>query len=323
LAVAIRREVRNKGGVRSAQAPLASVFLPLVPAAARAALAPEDDGAALAALEESLGALWDKARAGWPDLALARDGFLRHVAERLGGEGEPKRRLEGLHAADLYLAYGCAVGDAAALAAFERHFMPQVTAYLGRKDALAGLGDDLKQQLRARLLVADGVLVPRIGQYSGRGPLGAWLRVAAARLAINMREAERPTVPMDDEAPAALRTAIEDPELAYLRVHYGHALREAIREALAALEPRQATVLRLFFFESMTHEAIGAVLQASERTARRWVSEARARILDLVRQRLADRLSVPEGQLDTIIRLAREDLGASIVQVLKDPRGEP
>ncbi len=263
-----------------------------------------------------LAAVVDRARAAWPDLVLPTDGFAAHVAGLLGKDAD----AASLHAGDLYVAYGCSVGDTAALAIFEQHFMPKVTAYLQRGDALARFGDDLKQQLRARLLLADGPVLPRIASYTGRGPMGAWLRVTAARLAINMRASERPTVPFDEDAPAGY-PAREDPELAYLRTQYGAVLREATRDALAALEPRDATILRLFFLESMTQVAIGRLLRMSERTVRRSVLDARERILSFTRKRLSERLALPETQLDTILRLARDELRPSIVEVLGKPKG--
>lgn len=290
---------------------LALLFLPHVADPARSALGPVE------ALEARLADLWQRARTAWPEVDLPPAGFMKHLAERLTGPGEPARTLEAVHAGDLYLAYGCALGDPGALGAFERRFIPQVAAYLGRRDALAGFTDELKQQLRARLLVAEQGLLPRISAYSGRGPLGAWLRVAAARLAINMQVAERPTVELHDEDPV-LRTVADDPELAHLRARYAPALRDAIRDALAALEPREATVLRLFFLESMTHAAIGGVLRMSERSVRRSVAEARARILELTRKRLSETLAIPEPELDTIIRLARDELAPSIVMILKE-----
>lgn len=294
--------------------PLADAFLAEAAGPLRATLGSPE------ALEAALEDLCARARQAWPDLALPADGFVRHVAGRLPAQGDPLRALEGILAGDLYLAYGCTIGDPAALAAFERHLMPQVTGYLRRRDALPGFADELKQQLRARLLVADGALLPRIAGYGGRGPLGGWLRVAAARLAINLREAApRDELPLRETDVPAVRTASEDPELAYLRTHYGAILREATAAALGALDAREAAVMRLFFLQSMTTEAIGATLRISKRTVRRCVAQARERILDETRRLLRARLDVTRTQLDSIIRLAAEDLDPSIVKFLRGP----
>ena len=62
----------------------------------------------------ALQAFWQRARAAWPDLDLPRDGFLAHVAQVLPADRDARATLETLHAGDLYLAYGCAIGDAGA-----------------------------------------------------------------------------------------------------------------------------------------------------------------------------------------------------------------
>lgn len=282
---------------------------------------PEDRARSLrggAPLEPRLEALCARAAAAWPEVSLAPEGFVRHLAARIPADGDPSRFLDEVHAGDLYLAYGCSLGDPAALAAFERQLLPPLTGYLRRRGALPASVDDFKQQLRARLLVAESPAPPRIAGYSGRGPLAKWLRVAAARLAINLRAAPQPredTLP--DEMPA-LDPADADPELAYFRVHYGALVREAIGTALAGLLPRHAAVLRLHFLRGMTMEAIAGALDLSERTVRRAVTEARARILEETRRLLRARLQVTATQLDSIIRVATADLDPSIVRFLTD-----
>ena len=63
----------------------------------------------------------DRARAAWPELELDEAGFAAHVARHLeGGDAA------ALHAGDLWLAYGCSVGDADAVAAFDREVLSQV-----------------------------------------------------------------------------------------------------------------------------------------------------------------------------------------------------
>ena len=70
------------------------------------------------------------------------------------------------------------IGEDLALAHFERLFLPAVDGYVGRLGLADAVVDDVRQELRIRLLVGED---PRIGQYSGRGPLAAWVRMAAIR----------------------------------------------------------------------------------------------------------------------------------------------
>jgi RNA polymerase sigma-70 factor (ECF subfamily) len=271
------------------------------------------------ATDDRLQEIWQAARAARPQIDVPAADFARYVVERLPSGADALAAVADIHTADLYLACACSRGDPAGLAVFEREFIAQVSTYLRRDDAVPGFADEVKQKLRATLLVRDGEQAPRIVQYSGLGPLNAWLRVAATRAAVDLRRARNPGDATALGMPETLRTAAPDAELSYLKNHYGPELRDAMAAALAALDARDATVLRLFFTEGMTERAIGAMYQVSERSARRWVANARQWILAETRKRLMDRLDVTVNQLDSIIRLVQDDLGPSIVELLKRP----
>ena len=49
----------------------------------------------------------------------------------------------------------------------------------------------MRQRLRERLFVGSDGEPARLASYSGRGPLGTWVRIAAIRLALNLRRSER------------------------------------------------------------------------------------------------------------------------------------
>jgi hypothetical protein len=95
------------------------------------------------------------------------------------------RAATSAHLGDVVLAFGCSRGDAAALRILERDsFHPGHESLLPprhRADA-----PEVLQLLRHRLLVPDEDGRVRIGEYSGRGALRAWLRVAAVRVALNL-----------------------------------------------------------------------------------------------------------------------------------------
>ncbi len=268
-----------------------------------------------AALEPSLRRIWDEARAAWPGVSLPHARFVTYLTERIPEGADQGKAIVETHAADLYLACACTTGDPAALLAFERRYLPQVEAHLRRQNLLPDFTDEVKQMLRSRLLVAEEGAAPRIAGYSGRGPLAAWLRVAAVRAAIDLR---RTQAGVGERAAAETLevSASVDPELALLRARYGEAVREAIAAALRALEPREATVLRLFFLQGVTTEAIGALYRTSKRTARRWIADARTKILDETRRRLAERYDASTTQLDSLIRVVHADLEPSIVKLL-------
>src|SRR5262249_5867662 len=76
-------------------------------------------------LERRLHEVLDACRAVWPGLGVPDDAFVRHLAENLPAEGDLDSCLSRLHCPDLYLACGCAVSDAAALATFDGKILSQ------------------------------------------------------------------------------------------------------------------------------------------------------------------------------------------------------
>ena len=137
-------------------------------------------------LEQILGALVEQGRAAWPELALPAPLFVRHLARHAGRGGSPSS-LRELCVEDLYLACACAHGAPGAAVAFERHQLARVSGFLSRMAAAPDLVDEVKQELRIKLLVPAPGAAPKIAEYSGRGALASWLRVVALRTAIDLR----------------------------------------------------------------------------------------------------------------------------------------
>src|SRR5688572_33291625 len=90
---------------------------------------------------------------------------------------------------DVALAQACAAGDPAALATFEQRCLgAPLDRVLMRLGATSAEIDEVKQQLRLKLLVAEPDRKPRITEYSGRGALEAWVRVVAVRAFLDLRQ---------------------------------------------------------------------------------------------------------------------------------------
>lgn len=63
----------------------------------------------------------------------------------------------------------------------ERELLPAVERFLARRERDPALVDEVKQRVRAWVLVAPAGGLPRIAEYRGQGSLAAWLRVVAIR----------------------------------------------------------------------------------------------------------------------------------------------
>jgi RNA polymerase sigma-70 factor (ECF subfamily) len=157
--------------------------------------------------------------------------------------------------------------------------------------------------------------VPKLAQYAGRAPLGAWLRVVAARLASRAAADEREQ-PADDRVLEQLAAAGAGPELAYIKAAYRPALARAFVDALAALSLHERLLLRQQTIDGLGIDAIGRLHRVHRATAARWVARARDKLLAGTRGRLGEALGLPAGELDEVIGLVRSQLEVSLRRLL-------
>jgi RNA polymerase sigma-70 factor, ECF subfamily len=257
----------------------------------------------------------DRARAAWPELDLDEAGFGAHVERCLADGGD----VSALHAGDLWLAYGCSIGDDRAVAAFDREVLSQVGLLLGRMQPTPMLVDEVRQALREKLLVAQPGARPRIADYAGRGPLQAWVRVAAVRTALDLLRAGGARTGGDVE-PDDLATDATSPELDYLRERYAPQFKAAFQEALRALDSEQRNVLRLHVVEGLNIDEIGALFKVHRSTVARWIAGARQEVLAGARQRLRAELGLSAGEFDSLAGVVRSQLDLSVANILVKSR---
>ncbi len=113
----------------------------------------------------------------------------------------------------------------------------------------------MRQVLRERFFVWVDGAAPRIAQYTGRGALGPWVKVAAVRVALRLAERQ------ESLAPGLESRLGPDPELDYLRVRYRAAFSNALSEALGALGVEERNLLRLHFVEGLTIDGLAPLFR--------------------------------------------------------------
>lgn len=275
---------------------------------------PDSDAALAGALRDAIGA----AREQWPALDLDEEEFVIYLAQRVGAVDATG--LRGLHASDLYLCCGCALGDPRSLRSFEERLVPEAAAALARAGITTELRDEVLQQLRMRLFVPDSEGRARILDYSGRGALVSWLRVAVVRIALNLRESQRRYVQVepDDELFEALPAA-PDPEFLFLKSAYREPCRAALKEAVAALPELERTLLYLQFIDGLGIDQIGALYQVSRATAARWLVHARGSLLRETQRRLAAQLKISPEEATRLIREVQSQLLSTLSGLLGPP----
>jgi RNA polymerase sigma-70 factor (ECF subfamily) len=233
-----------------------------------------------------------------PGVAFPLEAYREHLRQvQLNGDGQP---LPTAHASDLYLAGACARGDATALRLLEQGYLLPVRGVVGRYNGSSDFVDEVLQQLREKLLLPPE---PRIARYGGKGPLGAWIRVAAGRMAIDLLRTAEPGG-ANAPRPEALADADLGPEVQILREVYREAFQEALKGALAALSPKDRNLLRRHLVDHMTLEEIAGPYGVHPATVARRLHALREEIAESVRSSLAAQ-HLQQGGVSSLASLAQ------------------
>jgi RNA polymerase sigma-70 factor, ECF subfamily len=245
----------------------------------------------------------------WPGVNLDKSVFAERMRELQVDPEALARRPE-----DLYLATACVRKDPTALALFERTFLASVTRQLGRVALGPAEQDELLQRLRVLLLVGPS---PKLLQYRGSGPLGAWVRVCALRLAIEMDAAAGSVRRSDDQALDRLMVGTPGGEVLLDAEHHRESFRVALQEALAALNTKEKTLLRLHFLEGMNIDALASVFHVHRATVARWLVAIRTGVLKTVRKRLSIDLGATPSEAKSLVRLLGSEVELSVHRLLE------
>ena len=264
-----------------------------------------------------------EARVGVPGVELPFERFAGHLATVAGDEP-----LSTTYAAELYLACACAAGDPVAIGLLEQRYLLPVRGAIGRYHASPDFVDEVLQELRGKLLLPP---TPRIARYAGRGPLGAWIRVAASRVAIDLLRTQEPEAAAHNR-PEALADADLGPEVQILREVYREAFQESLKGALQALSPKDRNLLRRHLCDHMTLEEIAGPYGVHPATVARRLAALREDIAESVRTALAARHQEQGGSstLDSLARAIRSEVYVSLSPLLAStvierplPGGDP
>lgn len=264
----------------------------------------------------------DEARAEFPSVHLDEDALLRAIVVRAA---DPASSGE-LHVKDLWLAHACALPEAsrAALEAFETRYGSLFEASLRRFRFDASTAEEIAQAVRERLFVAHDGRPPKLHEYSGKGPLSAWLRAVIVRAALDfVRKKGDPAAPgrrteNAEEALAQVAGGLGDPELEHLLARYREPFKEAFQTALRALPERELRVLRFAVVDGLNIDAIGQIHGVHRATVARWIAAAREALVLGTRKNLAARFPLTSAEFDSITRLCRSQVDVSLVRLLGD-----
>ena len=279
-------------------------FLAALPkeSAARLAKGPE--------LEAWLADVIARARAGAAKVKLAPERFAEFLGGKLKGP-DPRAEAEQLRLPELYLAAAALAQDPEAIRELDALIRLWVEREV-QKVRAPSLLDDALNEVRALVLVGQGT-PPAIGQYGGRGELGAWIRVVAVREVLRLHKKGTPE--REHGSPGeleALASSADDPELGFLRGHYRDAFRTAFRAAVASLEPRDRNLLRQSFLDGLSIDELAELYHVHRATAARWLVKAREALAEATRARIREQIRVGSGELESILALVGSKLEISM-----------
>jgi RNA polymerase sigma-70 factor, ECF subfamily len=245
----------------------------------------------------------------WPLVKLGFDVFFGHCSRVLepSDVGAPLRE-----AADLYLCCACAQAQPEALRLFESEGSGVAKAAIARIDRSADFVQDTLQEVWDRLLLGAEA---KVRLYSGRGPLKAWVRVAATRVALDRHRARNRFAVRHIELTDRLAAPCGSPEAALLKARFGHAFQQALRDAVSGLSRQERNVLRMHVAGQCSIDEIGRAYNVHRATAARWLDRTRTRIYDEVRQELCvKRANLTVSEFKSLATMMGNELELSLTR---------
>lgn len=277
------------------------------------------DASADPALRAAIAALLREAQAAWPTLQLPPEQFYAYLAQRVSAPAD----LVALRAADLYLACGCAGGHPEALRLFEREVLGEVPQALRAQQLPPALVDEVSQQLRARLLLAEPGAAPKIVDYSGRGTLKGWVRVSAVRAGRDLLRRQTARSGAEQAAGADAPPIAREPEDAYARERYQEGFRAALAAALAALPAAQRELLELHFLDGLKLDEIAQRQGVNKSTISRRIAAACDAVFAAAQTEMERHLGLRPGEFESLAGVLRSQLHLSLSRVLRLPLTRP
>jgi RNA polymerase sigma-70 factor (ECF subfamily) len=250
--------------------------------------------------------------------AAARHGDWGLDAESLTaaiGDAWPDGPPAALRVEDAALAFACGRGNERAVAEFLRRFGAIMRREAAKVDSAPTFVADANARLRERLLSPRRDAPPRIATYQGRGALADWVRVAAARNALNLARDSALEAPARGDA---IDQIVVDaaPELRWLAERHRDDLNEAVRFAFTALATEERNILRMHYVDDVAMGELGALYGVHKSTMSRRVARARDAVLTATCERLAQLLEAPPADVANLIKLLRSQIDVTLSRVL-------
>jgi len=269
-----------------------------------------------AQLEAALVAALDRARAAWPDVEVETPAVIASIAERLGDAEVGRVELERLAVSDLYLACACATGAASALRAFEARYFVGIDGALGRLGMGRDVADEVRQIVREQLFVAQAGRRPRVLELAGKGDLGALVRLAAVRAALNLRRATHRLELVEHPSLVSGIVLGVDAATDPLKAEQRATVERAFAQAVTELDVRDRNILRMHVLHGLSIDEIGRIHAAHRATAARWLERIREQLRARTIAILRGELVLGRDEVESLIDYVKSGIAISFARLL-------
>lgn len=240
----------------------------------------------------------------WPTLRLDFASFSGHCERVLVDD-----RAEALELGDLFLCCACLQEEPQALRSFEALGVSAAVPAIRRVDSDEDFVSETLQELWSKLLVGEDA---KVRSYSGRGPLAAWVRVVATRVALDRARTKRRRALRQVQLPEQLAADDSNVDAVLLKERFGKAFGVALRAAVSHLSEQDRNVLRMHAVDRASIDDIGRVYQVHRATAARWIERAREKIYADVREALRVEHRLTQSEFKSLATVLGGELELSL-----------
>lgn len=253
-------------------------------------------------------ALEDFAGAVWKGIATAA----------AADPSEIPRLLEAIHAKDLALALGCALGNEPAWNTFCAEYRPALygaaRALTHEESQARELADSLLAELYGLETTEKG-RNSRFVYFHGRSSLKTWLRAVLYQKFVNEYRRQSRLEPLSEDAaegPGRMGSVSAEDDRRYAEI-----LGEAVEAALGELPPQEKLMLSFYYVEELTLKQIGRLTGEHEATISRHLEALRKRLRRRIENHLRNVKKLSAIEVDQCLDFASRGVMLKLEKALK------
>ncbi len=283
---------------------------------------------------------FERARSRYPTVELSYESYRARLTEIAADRSRSGAAVDpvGPHYEDIYLALACASGDRIAWEYFADEYLPLLKEYAVRACQNLDEGEDMAQEIVARLMgnpASPGAPVPpgsqlggKMRSYAGRGSLGGWLRVMVANAAIDSIRRKRKQSSLDElleggvdpTAGLSRRMAADEPDPGESR--WREVISALLKQAISDLPARDRLMLVLYYAQGVPLKLIGRQFGMHEATISRRLERLRRELRRTVERECQGRHGLRDSEVRQIM-LSMPAGGGTELGLLRGASGNP